>query len=170
MVELADVAGGELSGFGARLINDRDADAVAVGDEGDFERRELAEVADGGIAPVDDERSGFVDPVAWKGARSFDEVAEGLGELGDLFFEVREALGGEFEAVFCAEKETVEEGLPCGVRGVSGDDVDDVFRNKKTGAGPGGEFFREPFLERFLIKGTSEGREKFCRLGDFGKR
>jgi len=40
LVEEADVAGGEVGGFGRGVIDEGDADAVAVSDEGGFERAE----------------------------------------------------------------------------------------------------------------------------------
>ena len=56
---------------------------MAVGDEGDFERSERAEVSDRGIAPVDDEGSGFGDPVIGELAGGFDERLKFGRELGE---------------------------------------------------------------------------------------
>ena len=40
----------------------------------------------------------------------------------------------------------MEEALPGGVGGVSGDDVNDVFWRKETGARAETEFFADPFF------------------------
>lgn len=98
--ELADVAGGELGGFFRGVFDEGDGEAMAVGDEGDVEGGLLAELVEGGVVSVGDDGVCFGEPVGGEGAGGLDEGEEFGGELGEGGLEVREGVGGEFEAIF----------------------------------------------------------------------
>ena len=83
LIKLTNVLGGEAGGCFGWALNKGDAEAMAVGHEGNFERGERAEVSDGGITPVDDEGSGFGDPVIGELAGGFDERLKFGRELGE---------------------------------------------------------------------------------------
>lgn len=72
LVVLADVDGGESCGFWGRVVNDGNADAVAVANERGVERGLLLELTDGGVISVSDDGIGLGQPVRREGARGGD--------------------------------------------------------------------------------------------------
>ena len=54
LIEETDVAGGEVGGFGRGIVDDGNANAMAVTDEGCFERTELLKVAKGFVRAEND--------------------------------------------------------------------------------------------------------------------
>jgi hypothetical protein len=158
LVEESDVAGGEAGGFGGGVVDESDADAMAVSDEGGFERTALLEVADRFVGSKDDEGIGFGDPVVGERPGGLHEGGEGWRD-----FELEKGVGGKFEAVFGPEEDAVEEGLAGGVRGVAAHDVDKGFG--EAGGGRGG-LLVEGVFEELMSVGP---REALPERGGFQK-
>lgn len=102
LVEEADVAGGKAGGLGRRVVNDGDAEAMAVAHEGCFERAEGLEMAEGVVGSEDDKGVGLWDPVIREGAGGFDEGAKRRRDL-----KVEEGVRGELEQVVGSEENPV---------------------------------------------------------------
>ena len=66
LVEEADVTGGELGCFRSGIVDDGDADTMAVADEGDFERTEVLKMTDGLIGAENNHGICLGDPVIGK--------------------------------------------------------------------------------------------------------